>query len=110
MQLTIMIERLPNRDGYSARCAAPIDLSAEGATADEAEQRLSALLQEKLRQGVEFRTLTIGSANGRAPGGWLPDDDLTKEWLQHIQDYRAECDARDQQELEELERLESGEA
>lgn len=27
--------------------------------------------------------------------GWLPDDDVTQEWLRAIQDYRDQCDRED---------------
>jgi hypothetical protein len=106
MELPVIIEPLPDQSGFAARLAAPIDLSAEGATADEAEKRLAIKLQERLVQGTQLRTLRIPSAP--PPGGWLPDDELTQEWLQHIRDYRAECDERDRQELEKL--TEAGEA
>jgi hypothetical protein len=33
--------------------------------------------------------------------GWLPDDDLTREWLQHIADYRARVDEEERRRLEE---------
>lgn len=29
----------------------------------------------------------------------LPDDELTQEWLQQVQEYRAECDAADRARL-----------
>ena len=35
------------------------------------------------------------SPHGIPPGGWLPDDELTREWLQAIQDYRDQCDIED---------------
>jgi hypothetical protein len=96
MDLTVVIVPLPNQGGYSARLAAPIELSAEGPTADEAQERLAVLLDEKLRSGIELRTLHVVPHRGPSPGGWLPDDELTQEWLQHMKDYRAECDAEDE--------------
>src|SRR5881392_4138007 len=107
MDLTVVIVPLPNQGGFCARLAAPLDLSAEAPTADEAQERLAALLQEKMRHGVEVRTLHIPSTHGPAPGGWLPDDELTQEWLQHMKDYRDECDAADRARL--LGEEESGE-
>jgi hypothetical protein len=95
MDLPVVIVPLPNHGGFSARLAAPIEFSAEAPTADEAQARLSTLLQEKLHQGVEFRVLRVWPANGPARGGWLPDDELTQEWLQHMKEYRNECDAAD---------------
>jgi len=31
--------------------------------------------------------------------GWLADDELTRDWLQLVQQYRSECDASDRQRL-----------
>jgi hypothetical protein len=49
---------------------------------------------------VEFRSLQVASLQGPAPGGWLPDDELTQEWLRHMKDYRTECDAADRAQLD----------
>ena len=38
---------------------------------------------------------TPNSPPGIPRGGWLPNDDLTREWLQAIQDYRDQCDRED---------------
>lgn len=96
MELPMIIVPLPNQGGFSASLPL-LDISADGATADEAQARLAGLLKDRLHQGLEIRSLKVPSAT--APAGWLPDDELTQEWLQHIQDYRAECDAKDQEEL-----------
>ncbi len=100
MALTVVIEPLANREGFSARLAAPIDLSAEASTADDAHSRLSALLEEKLQHGLELREIPVQSHTTPAPGGKLPDDELTNEWLQHMSDYRHECEAEDLARLE----------
>ncbi len=101
MHLTVVIEPLPGRVGFSARLAAPIELAAEAPTADEAQSRLSAMLDEKLKSGLVLREMPIHFANSPTPGGWLPDDELTREWLQHMRDYRQECESAD------LERIQS---
>jgi hypothetical protein len=93
MELPILIEPLPNQAGFTARLMAPIELSAEGATADEAHERLAEMLREKLANGLQIRTLKLATPLLRA--GWLPDDELTQEWRQHMQAYRDECDAED---------------
>jgi hypothetical protein len=31
--------------------------------------------------------------------GWLPDDELTQEWLELVEQYRADCDAEDRRHL-----------
>jgi hypothetical protein len=99
MKLPIVIEPLPDGSGFTAHLAAPFDLSAAGATAEEAQRQLAALLQRRLQQGMELRTLAV-PITGAADGGWLPDDELTRDWIQLMQQYRAECDAADRARLE----------
>lgn len=100
VQLPVVIEPLPDRSGFTARLGAPVQLSAEGATAEAAHRQLAVLLQQRLQQGVEFRTLKVPTAiPGGSEGGWLPDDELTQDWLQLMQQYRAECDVADRARL-----------
>ena len=100
MELPVVIEPLPDRSGFTAHLAAPFDLSAEAATAEEAHRQLAALLQRRLQQGMQLRALTVPvTAAGAPEGGWLPDDELTRDWLQQVQHYRAECDAADRARL-----------
>jgi hypothetical protein len=100
MELPIIIEALPDRSGFTAHLAAPISLSAAAATAEEAHRKLAALLEQRLQSGVEIRMLTVPVAQASTPGtGWLADDELTREWRQHMQEYRDECDAADRKRL-----------
>ena len=97
MELPVVIEPLPDRSGFTGHLAAPFDLSAAAATAEEGHQQLAALLQQRLQNGFEVRTLTLPIT--AAVGGWLPDDELTRDWLEQVQQYRAECDAADRARL-----------
>jgi len=100
MELPVVIEPLPDRPGFTARLAAPLQLSAEAATAEEAHRQLAALLQRRLQEGLVLRTLTVPSPGAHDNGaGWLPDDELTQDWLRQMQEYRAECDAADRARL-----------
>jgi hypothetical protein len=91
-----VIEPLPDRRGFTAHLAAPFQLSAQADTAEEAHRQLATLLQRRLQEGMQVRALTVPVPSTQVPlPGWLPDDELTQEWLQHVQDYRAECDAAD---------------
>src|SRR4051812_32345341 len=96
VELPVVIERLPDGTGFTARLDTPLHLSAEAATAEEAHHRLAALLQRRLEEGLDLRTVTVPvrAACGAQPG-WLPNDELTSEWLQQVELYRAECDAAD---------------
>jgi hypothetical protein len=95
VELPVVIEPLPDRSGFTARLAAPLELSATAATAEEAHRQLAALLQGRLQQGIELRTLTVPVAAGE----WLPDDELTREWLGRVRRYREECDSADRARL-----------
>jgi hypothetical protein len=100
MELPVIIVPLPNKAGFSARFAAPIALTAEAATPEEARARLAALMKEKMQEGVELSPVSFASAGIPTPGGWLPDDELTEEWLQHMKEYRDKCDAEDRARLD----------
>jgi hypothetical protein len=101
MQLPVVIEPLPDRSGFTAHLATPFALSATAATAEEAHRELAVLLQRRLQQGTEVRTLTVPVGGvGGANGGFLPDDELTQDWLQQVEQYRNECDAADRERLE----------
>jgi hypothetical protein len=100
MELPVVIEPLPDRSGFTAHLAAPFQMSATAATAEEAHRQLAALLQRRLQQGMELRMLTVPvAATGGAGGGWLPDE-LTRDWLGLVQQYRAECDTADRERLD----------
>lgn len=97
VELPVMIEPLPDRSGFTARLAASFDVSATAATPEEAHRQLAVLVQHRIEDGMELRTLHVpGAAGGGPEGGWLPDDELTRDWLQLVQQYRAECDVADQ--------------
>jgi hypothetical protein len=101
MQLPVVIEPLPDGRGFMAHLAAPLQLSAQASTAEEAERQVAALLHQRLQEGIQLRALTVPltTARGSEPG-WLPDDELTREWLQEVEAYRAECDAADRARLD----------
>jgi len=96
MELPVFIEPLTDRPGYAAQLGAPFHLRAEAATAENAQQQLAALLQRRLQGGATLGVIRLPvGAGGGLGGGWLPDDELTREWLQQVQQYRLECDEAD---------------
>ncbi len=95
-----MAWRLEDGESFLAQLAASFQLSATAATAEEATRQLAELLQRRLQEGMELRTLTVPvPVGGETATGWLPDDELTRDWLQLVQQYRAECDAADRARL-----------
>jgi predicted RNase H-like HicB family nuclease len=100
MQVPVLIELLGDRPGYVARMGEPFNLSAEAATAEEALRELSQAVQQRLQTGAQVMPLTLPlSPRASAASGWLPDDDLTREWRQAIEDYRRECDEADRRRI-----------
>jgi hypothetical protein len=92
MQVPVLVQSLKDRPGYLARLGSPFDLSAEGATSEEALRELTSALLERLRAGDKVLLLNLPPASSP---GWLPDDELTREWLQAVETYRQECDEAD---------------
>ena len=102
MELPVLIERLPDGSRWTARLGGPFNLTVEAPTADEAQRRLSDAVGRLLQQGAELRSISVPPAAVAAPkGGWLPDDELTREWLQAVQQFRDECDEADRRRLAE---------
>jgi hypothetical protein len=100
VELPVVIEPLAEGRGFAAHLGAPFNLSAEAATAEEAHHQVAALLQRRIQQGLEVRALKVpGAVERGAEPGWLPDDELTRDWLQLVQQYRSECDSADRQRL-----------
>ena len=97
MELPLLIEPLPDGTGYSARLGEPFNLTAHAATPQEAYQEVANLLQSRILQATELRSIVVPSRHASLSGsGCLPDDGLTREWLQHMEQCREECDAADQ--------------
>jgi hypothetical protein len=102
MELPVAIEPLPEGRGFAAHLAAPFHLSVEAATAEEAYRQVAALLQLRLQQGLELRALRVPvEVKHGAEPGWLPDDELTRDWLRLVEQYRSECDEADRRRLQQ---------
>jgi hypothetical protein len=99
MHLPVLIEPLPDRPGCVARIGDPFHLRVEAVNAEEALRELRAAMQRRLQSGASLWDLTVPAGSSSVAAGWLPDDELTQEWLQAIRDYRRECDEADQRRL-----------
>ena len=88
-EVSVVVEPVAG-NGYRASCAEPLPATAEGASREEAVERLRSTLEERLKGGAEVVRVRVGD---RGAPVW-PDDDLTRAWLAGVADARADADAR----------------
>jgi predicted RNase H-like HicB family nuclease len=100
MQVPVLVELLGDRPGYLARLGEPFNLTAEAGTPEEALHELSRAVQLRLQTGARLMPLTLPSPSTPfGVHGWLPDDELTHEWQQAVEDYRRDCDEADRRRI-----------
>ena len=93
MRISVLIEPVPG-DGYRAKGGEPFALTAEGATRDEALQKLRTLIEGKVAAGAEVVTLDVPVAEHP----WLPfagmfrDDPLVEEWKETMAELTRQAD------------------
>lgn len=88
MELPVFV--LPSGSGYRATTAGPLDLTADGPTADAAVDALHQLIVARICAG-EVRTLTVTAidsllAAARAVG----QNPLFEDWVREIEVYRRQ--------------------
>jgi hypothetical protein len=94
MEIPVLLERVEG-NGYRARGLEPFGLIAEGATREEAIERLRELLAAKLHNGGEIVSLTVPCINNplaRMPGIWDKDDPLIDQWIETMKENRRKAD------------------
>jgi len=90
VELAVLIQPTPG-NGFRASCGDPLPVTAEGATREEALDKLRAALAERVGTGAEVVRVRIGRAAPTSPV-W-PDDGITAEWLAGIAAARRAADA-----------------
>jgi hypothetical protein len=80
MQIPVLVETLPNGQGFRAKVGEPLALSADGPTKDDAIRQVKQLALSRLQTGSEIVPIELASGNPWIElAGFLPDDDLTRE-------------------------------
>jgi predicted RNase H-like HicB family nuclease len=98
VRIPILIEPVAD-NGFRAKTGAPFELSADGATRDEAIDGLRQLLQNRLNDGAQLDAIDVPSAS--QPNAWthfagmFKDDPYFDEWQQAIAENRARADQCD---------------
>lgn len=99
LQVPVLVEPLGTRPGYLAQLGAPFHLSVEAGTPEEAFAELRRAVQTRLEAGGRVLPFTLPLQLTASAVGWLPDDELTREWQQAVEDYRRECDEADRRRI-----------
>ncbi len=95
MNVSVIIEPITG-DWYRAIGAGglSVGLTAEGATAAEAVDRLAELIRSRLNAGARLAELSVGT--GAAPwkedAGYLHDSPLYQPWREAIAEHRRQLD------------------
>lgn len=95
MDISVIIEPATG-NGYRAIGAGglSVGLSAEGATATQAMDRLAELIQSRLNAGAKLAELRVdtGDAPWKEDAGYLSDFPLYQPWREAIEEYRRRLD------------------
>jgi hypothetical protein len=91
MQIPILVEPVTN-NGFRATCGPPMAVSAEGATREQAIDRLGLLLRERLSNGVEIVAAEVPSRGAENPwvryAGMFKNDPMFAEVLEIMKECR----------------------
>ena len=82
MEIPVLIEPVPP-NGFRARSGEPLGLTAEGATREEALQKLREMVTKRIADGAEMTSLEVGPFQhpwARFAGTWADDDPVIAEW------------------------------
>src|SRR5438128_10573093 len=96
MQIPVLIQPIAG-NGYRAKSGEPLPLSAEGATRDEALQKLRQMVEERLHQGALFASVDVPAFEADNPwlrlvGMYDPNDPDVQEWKEEMRRYREEVE------------------
>jgi hypothetical protein len=93
MQIPVLIERVDS-NGYRARGLEPFGFTAEGATEEEALQKLREQVQSRLASGARVVQLDVPEEHpwARFAGTWKEGDPFIEEWKKAVEEYRRQID------------------
>jgi hypothetical protein len=95
MEIPVLIEPVIG-NGYRATGAGglSVGLSAEGATAEEAIDRITEQVRMRVQSGAKLSELSItaNTAPWEQDAGYLKDDPLVEPWREAMEEYRRKLD------------------
>jgi predicted RNase H-like HicB family nuclease len=93
VKFPVLVEPIAG-NGYRACGSFPFEYTTEGATPDEAVQKLKQLIQNRLTNGAELISLEVPKTDNPwvRLEGIYKDDPLFDEWQAAIAEYRKQAD------------------
>ena len=91
MDIPVLIEKV-GTNGFRAKTGEPLALMSEGATREEALQKLATLVQNRIFAGAEMTTLNVGEHPLARFAGMFKDNPLMEEWQQAMEEHRQKAD------------------
>jgi hypothetical protein len=95
MQIPVLIEPIA-ANGFRARCGEPFAVTTEGATREEALQKLRDLVARRIAAGAQIASLEAPTKDNpwlRMAGIWKKGDPLVEEWKRIMEENRRAADA-----------------
>jgi hypothetical protein len=95
MEVPVIVETVTG-NGYRVTGAGglSVGLTAEGATAEEAIDRLAEQIRSRVNAGAKLRDLSVaaGVAPWKQDAGYLRDEPLYEPWRDAMEEYRRNLD------------------
>jgi hypothetical protein len=92
MEIAVLLQPISG-NGYRATISEPFQLSAVGATREEALHNVKSQLDDRARQDVEVVILRVALPHRTLPAEPIwPDDEITRNWLEGVATYRKDRD------------------
>lgn len=89
MVVDVLVEPIAG-DRFRATTLTPFAVTAEGATDEEAISRVRAAVAERIQAGARVVRVMVGIPGPTPP---LPDDEMTRLWVEETRRLRAERNA-----------------
>lgn len=93
MEIAILLEPVEN-NGYRAKSGPPFDVTAEGATCEEAVAKVREEMKSKLKDGSKLVGIDMGAKTNpwlQMAGIFDANDPLVKEWIEIMAENRRKA-------------------
>jgi predicted RNase H-like HicB family nuclease len=95
VEVPVLVEEAEG-GGYRARTGEPFGIMVEGATVDDAVQKVRELIEARLAKRAQLVPMSVPAAqehpSARFRGNWSKDDPVIQRWRQYVEEYRQKVE------------------